>query len=313
MQDAVFLFPGQGSQYTGMGKEFYDNFSIVRDLFVEGSEATGMDLKHLCFEGPDEILMQTENVQPAITLINVATFHVLKENGIIPAATAGHSLGEYTSLYAAGVIKFPDLMKLVQARGLFMKEAAAENTGGMVMPLGMSVEAIEKICMDLPEGYHLEIANINSPKQVIVSGTKEALEKFSALAKKAGTKLIVPLKVSGPWHSRLMTSAKEKLETKIAETTFTTPKIPFIANATGDYVSDEEQIKKNLIVQLSNTVQWNQSMGKFIQGGYSLFIEAGPKMVLKALMREINKDVAVYNVDNMKTLTILPSSEESTS
>lgn len=313
MQNAVFLFPGQGSQYTGMGKEFYDNFSVVRDLFDEASETTGMNLEHLCFDGLDEILMQTENVQPAITLINVATCHVLKENGIIPAATAGHSLGEYASLYAAGVIKFSDLMKLVQARGLFMKEAAADNPGGMVMPMGMSVEAIEKISSDLPEGYHLDIANINSPKQVIVSGTKDALEKFSAMAKKAGTKFIVPLKVSGPWHSRLMTPAKEKLETVIAETTFTNPKIPFIANATGDYVNDEDQIKKNLIAQLTSTVQWNQSMGKFIQDGHNLFIEAGPKMVLKALMRETNRDVVVYNVDNMKTLTKLLSSKESAS
>ncbi len=313
MQDAVFLFPGQGSQYAGMGKDLYDNFSVVRDLFAEGSEVTGMDLEHLCFEEPDEILMQTEKVQPAITLINVATFHVLKENRIIPAATAGHSLGEYASLYAAGAIKFPDLMKLVQARGLYMKEAAINNPGGMVLPMGMSVEAIEKICMDLPEGYNIEIANINSPKQVIVSGTKEALEKFSTMAKKAGTKFIVLLKVSGPWHSRLMTSAKEELEAVIAETTFTNPEIPFIANATGDYASDEEQIKKNLIVQLTSTVQWNQSVGKFIQDGHSLFIEAGPKMVLKALMRQINREVAVYNVDNMKTLTKLLSSEESTS
>jgi len=257
--------------------------------------------------------MQTENVQPAITLINVAIFHVLKKNGIIPAATAGHSLGEYASLYAAGVIKFTDLMKLVQARGLFMKEAAADNPGGMVMPMGMNVEAIEKICLELPEGDHLEIANINSPKQVIVSGTKESLEEFSAMAKKAGTKFIVPLKVSGPWHSRLMTPAKKKLETVISETTFQKPEIPFIANATGDYVNDEDRIKKNLIAQLTSTVQWNQSMRKFIQDGHNLFIEAGPKMVLKALMRETNRDVVVYNVDNMKTLTKLLSSMESAS
>lgn len=313
MQDAVFLFPGQGSQYSGMGKEFYDNFQVVRDLFAEGSEVTGMNLKHLCFEEPDEILMQTENVQPVITLINVATFLVLKETGIIPSATAGHSLGEYASLYAAGVIKFSNLMELVLTRGLLMKEAAADNPGGMVMPMGIGDEVIEKICMDLPEGYPLEIANINSPKQVIVSGTIDALEKFSAMAKKAGAKFIVPLKVSGPWHSKLMTPAKEKLETVITETSFKDPKIPFISNATGDYASNGEQIKKNLIIQLTQTVRWNQSMNRFIQDGRRRFIEAGPKMVLKNLMRQINRDVAVYNVDNLDTLTKLLSSEESTS
>lgn len=302
MKKIVFLFPGQGSQYIGMGEDFYKNYAVVRDFFDQASVVLKMDFKKLCFGGPEPTLVQTENVQPAVTLINIACLQVLREEGIFPSASVGHSLGEYSALFSADIIDFIDLMKLVKYRGTCMKEAAEKNPGGMVAIMGIEIDKINKICSDIKEVGHTEIANLNSPKQVIVSGEKEALEKVSELAYTEGAKYTIPLKVSGPWHSKFMFEAKTKLERELMNYSFRKPAIPVIANATADYGTDPGQIKTNLINQIISPVLWWYSMEKFIRDGYTLFVEVGPGRVLRGLLREINREVTVFNVENMKTL-----------
>jgi [acyl-carrier-protein] S-malonyltransferase len=302
MKKTVFLFPGQGSQHVKMGKDFHDNYAIARELFEQASNALDMDLKKLCFEGPEADLIQTENVQPAVTLINITCFQVLKQEGITPIASAGHSLGEYSALFAGNVINFFDLMKLVKYRGAFMKEAAENNPGGMVAILGLEIDKIARICKGVKDICYAEIANHNSPKQVIVTGEKTGLEKVSELAVKNGAKLTVPLKVSGPWHSKFMAEAKEKLKKVIIDCTFKKPSIPIISNVTANYESEPDNIKTNLINQVTSPVLWLDSIEKFIRDGYTTFVEVGPGRVLRGLIKDINREVNVFNVENMKAL-----------
>jgi len=207
----VFLFPGQGSQSVGMGKAFFDGYVSVRRLFQEASDLLKKDLAKLCFEDRDSTLVQTDQVQPAITLVNLAVLQVLREEGLSPAASAGHSLGEYAALCAAGVLSFGDTMRLVQIRGAAMKEAAERHPGGMIAVFGLDREALSGICRDVKETGSVEVANHNSPLQVVLTGEKQALQKAGELAKQRGAKLVVPLKVSGPWHSRFMAEAKESM------------------------------------------------------------------------------------------------------
>ncbi len=302
MEKIVFLFPGQGSQYIGMGEDFYRNYAVVRDLFGEASEALESDLKKLCFEGPESELVRAENVQSAVMLVNIACLKVLQEEGFIPSASAGHSLGEYSALFSAGAIDFIDLMKLVRSRGIFMKEAAEKNPGGMLAIIGLEVDRINKICSDIKDIGHVETANLNSPKQMIISGEKRALDKASELAVREGAKLVIPLKVSGPWHSKFMFEAKARMERELISCSFRKPAIPVIANATADYGSEPDHIKTNLIYQIISPVLWWRSMERLIQDGYTIFAEVGPGRVLKGLLKEINRDVTVFNVENMRTL-----------
>ncbi len=302
MKKIVFLFPGQGSQYVGMGKEFCENYSIVRELFEQASDDLKMDLKNLCFNGPETTLTQTNTVQPAVTLINVACLKALNEEGVVPSASAGHSLGEYTALFAAGSLNFVDLMKLVKFRGTFMQEEAEKNPGGMVAIIGLEVDKIMKLCEKACDSGSVEIANHNSPKQVIVTGETRALEKVIELADQEKAKLTIPLKVSGPWHSRFMIEARTKMEEVLKSFTLGKASFPVIANTTADYEMEPELIRTNLINQITNPVLWMSSMERFIHDGYTLFVEVGPKRVLRGLMREINKDVRIYNVENADTL-----------
>lgn len=303
MNGFVFLFPGQGSQYVGMGKDFYGNYPAVREIFEQASDLLGIDFKQLCFSGPESTLIQTENVQPSVTLINAACFKVLKEEGISPLASAGHSLGEYSALFASDAIDFAALMKLTGERGKFMKEAADKTPGGMIAVMGSEIEKVREVCKKAEDdNCFVEIANYNSPRQVILTGRKGDLERATELLKKEGIKLIVPLKVSGPWHSRLMLEASIKMEGILKEQGIRKPLIPVIANATGDYESEPEEIKKNLIDQIKSPVLWVNSMERFIKDGYTDFIEAGPKSVLSGLMKEINKGAKIFNVENTVSL-----------
>jgi [acyl-carrier-protein] S-malonyltransferase len=292
-----------------MGKEFYQNYPSIRHLFDQASHVLEMDFKKLCFDGPESLLVKTENVQPAILLINIACLQVLKEEGIFPSACAGHSLGEYAALFAAGAIDFSDVLKVIQFRATFMKDAAEKNSGGMLAIIGLEVNKVREVCHKLQDIGMVSIANINSPSQIIVTGEEKPLQELPSLAKEAGGKFIISLNVAGPWHSKYMLDASDRMENVLQHFNFTRPLIPFITNVSADYESDPEVIKRNLATQLTSPVLWADSMQKFIVDGYDLFIEAGPKRVLTGLMRDINRQAKTYNVENMQSLKRFLNSE----
>ena len=294
----VFLFPGQGSQYVGMGKAFYDEYQGVRDLFARANKILEMDMEQLCFEGPEDELVITHNVQPAITLINMACAMVLRLHGVEAAAAAGHSLGEYSALHLAGVIDERAVLQLVRLRGQLMQKAADEQPGAMAAILNLPPEKIDEVC----ETCDIEMANYNSPGQIIVSGVEESVLRAMEICTDAGAKRCVRLNVSGPWHSRCMVMAKEKFEPELARHIFQDPKVPVVANVDADYVGDGDGARENLVKQLCAPVRWQQSMERLISDGHQRFVEVGPKKVLRGLMRQIDRNVEVYNVEDPASL-----------
>ncbi|MGH7770069.1 MAG: ACP S-malonyltransferase [Candidatus Binatia bacterium] len=303
MRDVVFLFPGQGSQYMGMGKDFYTGYVSVKRLFEEASDLVKKDFTTLCFEGPESTLVQTDNVQPAVTLVNLACLQVLREEGVLPSAAAGHSLGEYSALCAAGVFSFADTMRLVHFRGAVMKQAADRHPGGMTAVFGLDIETLAAICEEVKETGSVEVANHNSTLQAVLTGEKVALQKAAELAKKKGAKLVVPLKVSGPWHSRFMAEAKERMKEALQECHLACPSFPVLSNLTGDVYSDDpDDIREGLIEQIVRPVLWTASINRLIQNGRRLFLEVGPGKVLTGLMKDIDRDAKVMNVQDLKTL-----------
>lgn len=306
MTGVVFLFPGQGSQSVGMGKSLWEAHASVKELFRESSDAISVDLAKLCFEGPESVLVQTENVQPAITLVNLAVLRVLRDEGIEPTAAAGHSLGEYAALCAAGVLTVADTMELVQFRGAMMKEAAGRVSGGMSAVFGLEAEKLAVICQEASDAGSVEIANHNSPKQVVLTGELPALQRAAELAKKSGAKLIVPLKVSGPWHSRFMAPAAEQMRARLASCSLGSPAIPVVANVDASvYTSAAPRIREALIEQLVRPVQWHRSMRRLLDDGHREFIEVGPGKVLSGLMRDIDREAKCSNVQDAETLAKL--------
>jgi len=292
----AFLFPGQGSQSVGMGKSLFDSHASVKRLFDEASEVLGKNLAKLCFEGPEAELARTDNVQPAITLVNLACLQVLREQGVEPSAAAGHSLGEYAALCAAGVFTFADTMRLVKARGAAMQEAAERHPGGMTAVFGLDRPALAEICAEAAQTAPVEVANHNSPAQVVLTGTKEGLQKAVDLAKKKGAKLCIPLKVSGPWHSRFMAEAKEPLRHVLAKCAVALPRFPVIANITGDaHTGAPESIREALVAQLVSPVLWAGSMERLVRDGHAVYVEAGPGKALAGLMRDIHREAKVFS------------------
>ena len=294
----VFLFPGQGSQYVGMGKVFYDEYQEVRDLFSRANKILETDMEQLCFEGPEDELVLTHNVQPAITLINMACSMVLRLQGVEAAAAAGHSLGEYSALHLAGVIDERAVLELVRLRGQLMQGAADEQPGAMAAILNLPAEKIDEVC----DTCEIEMANYNSPGQIIVSGVEESVLRAMEICSDAGAKRCVRLNVSGPWHSRCMVTAKEKFEPEMAQYVFRDPKIPVVANVDAGYVRDGNSARENLVRQLCAPVRWQQSMERLINDGHQRFVEVGPKKVLRGLMRQIDGNAVVYNVEDLESL-----------
>ena len=302
MNGLAFLFPGQGSQYVGMGKAFHDSYDSVKRLFEEACDVTGKDLRRLCFEGPDTTLVQTDNVQPAITLVSLACLQVLREEGIEPAVVAGHSVGEYAALCAAGAFSFSDAMRLVQVRGAAMKAEAERHPGSMAAVFGLPADVLATVCEEVAAGA-VQVANHNAPTQIVITGTTEGVHEVTRAAKARGAKLVVPLKVSGPWHSRFMEGAQAPLRQALAQSAVSAPRIETIANLTAaPYASGPDDIRSALVEQIVSPVLWAQSMSALVGRGFRTFIEVGPGRVLSGLLKDVGRDLRITNVQDTATL-----------
>ncbi|RCW49674.1 MULTISPECIES: ACP S-malonyltransferase [unclassified Halanaerobium] len=296
----VFLFSGQGSQYVGMGKELYNKYPSAAEIMDQAVEILDFDIKDLIFNGPEEELNNTKNTQPAIYIVSAMVNKVLAEEGIFPSAAAGHSLGEYSALSAAGVISFIDGLKLVRRRGELMDQADPEGRGTMAAVIGLADEVIKSVLAEI-DGI-CTVANYNSPGQVVISGEKKAVKSAEEILKEKGAKKVIPLQVSGAFHSPLMEPAKKELKREIENTNFTEAEIPFIANVTASYLQSGAEIKDALIKQLTNSVRWVETIERFKEDGYETYIEVGPGRVLKGLMRRIDRKLTAYNVEDEKSL-----------
>lgn len=289
----------------GMGKELYEAFPAARAVFQEADDVLGMPLSRLIFEGPEGELKQTVNAQPAIFTASIAYFNALREarnasDGVSPAFVAGHSLGEYTALVAAGALEFADALRLVRERGRLMQLAGEVSQGGMVAVLGMALEVMEELC----KAAGVEIANVNSPEQIILSGSNESIARASELARDRGARRIILLEVSGAFHSRLMQPVAEGMARALAEAPLRKPAIPIIANGSGLPVTTVEAVKGELLWQLCHTVHWSKSVEYMIREGVSTFVEVGPGRVLTGLVRRIDKEVQAYSLsDGLLTKT----------
>lgn len=284
----AFLFPGQGSQIVGMGKDLYEKHSVVRDIYDSANRILGYDLKKLCFEGPIEELVQTKFSQPAILVTSIA---FLKTIDVKPDAVAGLSLGEYSALICAGSLKFEEGLKLVQRRAEFMQEASIGIDGGMASVIGLGEQDVRRILKENDD--KLDIANLNCPGQVVISGLKNDITEIMPVLQSAGAKKVIPLDVSGPFHSRYMESARIKLEPLIMQTDVRKPETAFFANVTGETVSEPTKIKQYLIQQVSSSVFWEKTIRNMMVMGIDSFMEAGPGNVLTGLLRRINKEAKV--------------------
>ena len=297
----AFVFPGQGSQYVGMGKKLHEHFVKAREAFREASEALGFDVAALSFNGPEEELRKTFRTQPCLLTVSIAAHRVLKEKGIEPSVVAGHSLGEYSALVAAGALQLSDALRLTEKRGLFMQEAMPEGKGLMAAILGLERHKVDEICRSLKEGY-AAASNYNCPGQTVIAGEKEAVEEAVSICKDAGAKRAVPLAVSVPSHCRLMGSASVKLAALLETTGFRKPVIPIVNNADALFLDDVESIKASLVRQLGSPLLWEDSVRVIAGSGVDTFIEVGPGKVLSGLIKRIVPGAKVLNVEDMKSL-----------
>jgi [acyl-carrier-protein] S-malonyltransferase len=298
----AFLFPGQGSQAVGMGKELVEKHPIARQTFEEADDTLGYKLSQLCFEGPEEQLRLTEITQPAILTASVAAWRILNEKGLKPAFVAGHSLGEYSAHVAAGTLSFADAVRTVRHRGKYMQEAVPVGVGTMAAILGMEFERVSAVCRDAAQGEICEPANINSPEQIVISGHTAAVERAAKLADERGAKRAKVLPVSAPFHCWLMKPAQDRLAMDLSSITFAKPAAGVVCNADAELLDDADPSRDALIRQVTGSVKWEQSMRVLIAQGVRTFVEVGPGKVLCGLMRQIDRSQKCFNIADEQSL-----------
>jgi len=295
-QQIAFIFPGQGSQAVGMGKELFEKFPIARLTFEEADEALGYKLSQVCFEGPEEQLRLTEITQPAILTVSVAALRVLEGKVPKPSFVAGHSLGEYSAHVASGTMTFADALRTVRNRGKYMQEAVPVGVGAMAAILGMELEKVAAICQEAAQGEVCSPANINSPEQIVISGNTAAVERGTKLADERGAKRAKLLPVSAPFHCSLMKPAQDRLEPDLNKLKMQKPVYPVVCNVEASLVTDENHARETLVAQVTGSVKWEPSMRLLIEKGVQTFVEIGPGKVLCGLMRQIDRSKTCLNV-----------------
>ncbi len=306
MSKTSFIFPGQASQYVGMGKDFYDNSTLAKEIYDKANDILGFDIKKVSFEGPIEDLKQTKITQPAIFILSVIINKLLEEKGIKPVITAGHSLGEYSALVCAGVMSFEDALEVVKIRGAEMQKAGEVNPGTMAAVVGLPDDnLIFEACKEASEAGIVQPANFNSPGQIVISGSIDGVKKGMETAKAKGAKIVKELVVSGAFHSPLMQSAVEPLSSKLQTVNFSDPAIPVVPNVTAKPSTDKGEMKKLLVDQVTAPVLWTKTIEAMIAEGVDTFIEVGPGNVLQGLGKRISKEVRFFGVQNLEELNNL--------
>jgi [acyl-carrier-protein] S-malonyltransferase len=298
----AFLFPGQGSQAVGMGRDLAEKYPVARRTFEEADEALGYKLSEVCFEGPEDRLRLTEITQPAILTTSVAAWRVLEENGLKPSVVAGHSLGEYSAHVAAGTIPFADAVRTVRNRGKYMQEAVPVGVGTMAAVLGMELPKVAAVCHEAAHAEVCEPANINSPEQIVISGHAAAVERATKLAHERGAKRAAILPVSAPFHCSLMKPAQDRLAADLQALRFQQPNVPVACNVDAELVSEAERSRDALIRQVTGSVKWEQCMRLLIAQETQVFVEIGPGRVLSGLMRQIDRSKKCVNVEDEASL-----------